>query len=761
MRIIAVIFIFLLMLQNAISTVALAQQPLASTIVANTIPEIMEAGKSYSVSITVKNTGTETWTAANGFKLGAVGDSDLFAAGRHLIRNDQTVPANQVYTFQFIMTAPGTPGTYISDWRMVKEAVAWFGDKIEKSITVVNPTRSQISLYDVSDRLQTTDLPTDHRLDNLYDANGNLLSKQLTNNLLVNGDFENGSANWLLNPPMSMASGISKSGRSSIKFSAATPVAGVVSRTPHFIVKPNTTYTLTGWFLDHLSAGALYVDLMEFDAAGQVITSKGIRPMRGARQWEYKTLTLQTQPNTVQAVVRVVADSGAAGTGYVDDIQLYSGVANPGFENGGAGWTLGASMSVSSAQKKDGLQSVRFYSQTPVVGTTASTKPISVMPNRKYALSGWLMNNLTAGAWSVDWLEYDASGRIVLDGGTLWPTNRGQSTWDFSSIAFTTQPSTVYIIIRVVADNGAIGEGYADRIAFYPVDTPNLLKDGNWESHPHSWTNNPHMSVQQAEKREGSSSLRFFSATPIGGTAMNSTTVPVMPNTTYTLSGWFLNRLTAGSFYVDYFLFDQQGNLLLDGGGIGMLQGSGQWGYKSLAFTTSATTVHVQIRVVADLGAIGEGFVDDIQLHRSIANPNFESGSLGWTLSSNMSISTVQKKDGVQSIRFASTTPIAGTAASSYLIPVIPNTKYALSGWIMDNLTAGSFSVDWLEYDGANGLVLDGGTLYPSNRGTNYWSHSRVEFVTKPATTQIAVRIVADNGAMGEGFADGILLERP
>ena len=51
-----------------------------SQYISDTIPSTMTPGQSYSVSITLKNTGTNTWTSAALYKLGAVGDSDPFCA---------------------------------------------------------------------------------------------------------------------------------------------------------------------------------------------------------------------------------------------------------------------------------------------------------------------------------------------------------------------------------------------------------------------------------------------------------------------------------------------------------------------------------------------------------------------------------------------------------------------------------------------------------------------------------------------------------
>lgn len=122
---------------STFSVVAPPPPPYNAEIVSSTIPSQMEAGKTYRVSVTVKNTGANAWTAANGYKLGGVGDSDPFASARQTLSSSETIATGQTKTFTFNMTAPSTPGTYTTDWRMLREGVNWFGGTLTKSVSVV------------------------------------------------------------------------------------------------------------------------------------------------------------------------------------------------------------------------------------------------------------------------------------------------------------------------------------------------------------------------------------------------------------------------------------------------------------------------------------------------------------------------------------------------------------------------------------------------------------------------------------------------
>ncbi len=119
-------------------------------VIRENIPATMTAGQSYTVRITVRNTGDTSWTAADGYKLGAVGETDPFAVSRiHLDANESVAPGAEK-TFTFTMKAPQTAGTYVTDWRMIQERVTWFGPVlVSKEITVkaspVVPSGSTVS----------------------------------------------------------------------------------------------------------------------------------------------------------------------------------------------------------------------------------------------------------------------------------------------------------------------------------------------------------------------------------------------------------------------------------------------------------------------------------------------------------------------------------------------------------------------------------------------------------------------------------------
>lgn len=105
-------------------------------------PTSVAANQVFSVPITMRNTGTTTWTIGANYKLGAL--NAFWGIGRATwsfvngAPSTGPVPPNSTATFVFNATAPGSPGTYAMAWQMLIEGVAWFGETTPPMITVAN-----------------------------------------------------------------------------------------------------------------------------------------------------------------------------------------------------------------------------------------------------------------------------------------------------------------------------------------------------------------------------------------------------------------------------------------------------------------------------------------------------------------------------------------------------------------------------------------------------------------------------------------------
>jgi hypothetical protein len=119
----------------AFAGVASAQMNAA--FVSQSVPTSMTGGQRYPVSITMRNTGSTTWTnttgpgTPNAYSLGSQNPQDNVIWGLTRFPNRApvvgSVAPGATTTFNFDVVAPATPGVYNFQWQMVDDFVAWFG----------------------------------------------------------------------------------------------------------------------------------------------------------------------------------------------------------------------------------------------------------------------------------------------------------------------------------------------------------------------------------------------------------------------------------------------------------------------------------------------------------------------------------------------------------------------------------------------------------------------------------------------------------
>jgi hypothetical protein len=107
--------------------------------VAHELPVALACGETTGTHVTLRNTGTATWNRDDGYKLGAVDDSDPFYVSdtRVWLPEGTEVPPGAAWTFDFDLEAPDSEGSWTTDWQMVHEGVRWFGEAVAQDVTVV------------------------------------------------------------------------------------------------------------------------------------------------------------------------------------------------------------------------------------------------------------------------------------------------------------------------------------------------------------------------------------------------------------------------------------------------------------------------------------------------------------------------------------------------------------------------------------------------------------------------------------------------
>ena len=106
-----------------------------ATWMSDTLPRIMAAGQVYSVTVTVRNDGWDTWSEENSYRLAYAilpkGSSEAIAEDYDLneritLPAGTTVNPGERVTFSFDITAPSTNGDFDLYYDMVREGVTWF-----------------------------------------------------------------------------------------------------------------------------------------------------------------------------------------------------------------------------------------------------------------------------------------------------------------------------------------------------------------------------------------------------------------------------------------------------------------------------------------------------------------------------------------------------------------------------------------------------------------------------------------------------------
>ncbi len=99
--------------------------------ISQTVPEVMEAGQSQSVTVIMQNTGISTWTKSGSYKLGSQAMQDNVIWGFNRVEVPADVSPGARATFKFNIVAPekgiGAGTAHFFKWRMLRESVEWFG----------------------------------------------------------------------------------------------------------------------------------------------------------------------------------------------------------------------------------------------------------------------------------------------------------------------------------------------------------------------------------------------------------------------------------------------------------------------------------------------------------------------------------------------------------------------------------------------------------------------------------------------------------
>ena len=98
----------------------------AALFIAQGVPAAMTTGQTYNVSVSMRNTGSATWTQAAGYQLALVSQGINWGTSAAALPGEVT-PGSAV-TFSFTVTAPATNGYDAFQWRMEQQGAGRFGE---------------------------------------------------------------------------------------------------------------------------------------------------------------------------------------------------------------------------------------------------------------------------------------------------------------------------------------------------------------------------------------------------------------------------------------------------------------------------------------------------------------------------------------------------------------------------------------------------------------------------------------------------------
>jgi len=109
-----------------------------AVVVSSDFPAELACGAEAAGTVVMKNLGTATWTRSQGFKLGAIDDSDPLHPGdvRIWLTEEDSIPPGGEHEFTISLVAGDEPGIFTTDWQMVHEAVTWFGETVSTEVEV-------------------------------------------------------------------------------------------------------------------------------------------------------------------------------------------------------------------------------------------------------------------------------------------------------------------------------------------------------------------------------------------------------------------------------------------------------------------------------------------------------------------------------------------------------------------------------------------------------------------------------------------------
>lgn len=132
-------------LLSIFTNTALAQAEDSSEFFDQKISESIAIGQDMDVTVTFKNTSSNSWSLEKGYKLVFIGSDKPETWGISVVSmpENSKIELNGLATFKFTVTAPSKPGIYKMQWQMTNKELNQFGEKSPVIAIAVSETDLQ------------------------------------------------------------------------------------------------------------------------------------------------------------------------------------------------------------------------------------------------------------------------------------------------------------------------------------------------------------------------------------------------------------------------------------------------------------------------------------------------------------------------------------------------------------------------------------------------------------------------------------------
>ncbi|ACU72073.1 Ricin B lectin [Catenulispora acidiphila DSM 44928] len=405
---------------------------------------------------------------------------------------------------------------------------------------------------------------------------------------VANGDFERGDlSGWSASYNSAVTTDSPHSGTYAGQINAPAGGNGSVEQVVSGL-KPNTSYTLTGWV--RTDGGATILGTKEYDAADDDTGAT-----TAATGWTQ--LSNQFTTGATNTSVDVYCYRPTAGASACDDFTLLAtpaagAVGNPDFETGNlAGWNESYNAGVTTTNPHGGTYAGQINAPT---GGNGSIEQVvtGLTPNTSYTLTGWIRTD--GGATILGTKDYDADPGDDTGATT---TNTG---WTQLTSQFTTGTNSTSVDIYCYRSTA--GTSACDDFAL--TQTPATVANPDFETGTlDGWAASYNADITTTNPRAGTYAGQLNAATG-DNASIEQVVTGLTPNTAYTLTGWV--RTDGNTTYLGAKQYDTAGSVT-----DANTTATG-WTQLTDQFTTDATGTSVDIYCYRDTA--GTSACDDINL---------------------------------------------------------------------------------------------------------------------------------------------------